>query len=92
MKLSLLLAKLLLISVLGLASFARVGWGAYRKDQSSGPPSFYATQGSLQTIVKGRIRDANQQITRCNILILGSVVALTGMVMYERKRAAAHSQ
>ena len=92
MKALLPLAKLLLIALLLFACFMRFNLAALHRDQSDVPSSFFETQGPMQAIVKSRLTKTNQQIARCNALMLVSVLILTGIAVYEHKRPANQAQ
>ena len=87
MKALLPLAKLLLIAFLLFASFMRVNLAALQKDQDV-LATIVEVRGLSTAPLKRQEAQLKRQITRCNALLLATLVAITGLVVYEHKRPA----
>lgn len=85
------LAKLLLIALLLFASFMRFNLAALQKDQDV-LATVVEVRGLSTAPLQRRGSQLNRQINRCNALLLATLVAITGLVVYEHKRPANQAQ
>ncbi len=82
------LAKPLLLVLLLLASCARLNLAALHKDQVDVLASILAAQGKSTAPINDIEKQLNWQIALCNGLLAATLLAITGLVVYENKRPA----
>ena len=91
MKILLCLAKPLLIGVLLLAAFGRLNIAALYKDQDV-LSTILKVEGRSTVPAEESKKQLERQITRCNALLVATIVVIIGIVVYETKRPADQSK
>ena len=91
MKLFLRLAKSLVLVLLLFASCERLNLAVLQKDQDV-LATVVEVRGLSISLLKRREMQLNRQINRCNSLLLATLVAIAGLVVYEHKRPAYQAQ
>jgi hypothetical protein len=91
MKLFLRLAKPLVLVLLLFASCERLNLAALQKDQDV-LATVVEVRGLSTAALKRREAQINRQVNRCNALLLATLVAIAGVVVYEHKRPANQAQ
>ena len=91
MKILLRLAKPLLIGVLLLAAFERLNMAALYKDQDV-LSTILEVEGRSTVPAEESKKQLERQITLCNALLVATIVAIIGIVVYETKRPADQSK
>jgi len=91
MKILLRLTKPLLIGVLLLAACERLNMAALYKDQDV-LSTILKVEGRSTVPAEESKKRLERQITCCNALLVASIVAIIGIVVYETKRPADQSK
>ena len=91
MKSFLRLAKPLMLVLLLFASCERLNLAALQKDQDV-LATVVEVRGLSTAPLKRREAHLNRQINRCNALLLATLVAIMGLVVYERRRPTNQAQ